>query len=400
MRAFTRLAIRLWFTYAQCTEVMAGTRTAHSHYLMTLEQLLAAENIIKSVHKCGTGVRWKASVQRLEISKLRIAGRIKEQLLTGNYVSRGYHQFSIIERGVQRQIHSLHVYDRAVQKLFCNYALKPVVYPHLIFDNSASQENKGTDFALRRLKEHLRWHLARYGKTGAIAVLDYSKFFSTVPHDRAIQLITQDQTDERICVYISSFVTDYGGTQGLGLGAENSQLCAILYPTALDKFIKERLHIHCYGRYMDDSYIIHPDAAYVRYCVKQITLFAAALGITINQCKSKIHNLRTDDFTFLKKHVHITATHKIIFSITHKTYAQERRALLQAYAEYTAGHIPLPAIIHGYQARRCYVQKYAGYHLVHELDKLFTALFAPFFSRPISYAHPGKHALLEEHNGT
>lgn len=148
---------------------------------MTLEQLLAAENIIKSVHKCGTGVRWKASVQRLEISKLRIAGRIKEQLLTGNYVSRGYHQFSIIERGVQRQIHSLHVYDRAVQKLFCNYALKPVVYPHLIFDNSASQENKGTDFALRRLKEHLRWHLARYGKTGAIAVLDYSKFSVRFP---------------------------------------------------------------------------------------------------------------------------------------------------------------------------------------------------------------------------
>jgi hypothetical protein len=38
-------------------------------------------------------------------------------------------------------------------------------------------------------------------------------------------------------------------------------MSAIFYPDKLDHFIKEKLRVRYYGRYMDDLYLIHADKA-------------------------------------------------------------------------------------------------------------------------------------------
>jgi len=47
------------------------------------------------------------------------------------------------------------------------------------------------------------------------------------------------------------------GNKGLGLGSQVSQISAVFYPNSVDHFIKDKLGIKTYGRYMDDGYIIH-----------------------------------------------------------------------------------------------------------------------------------------------
>ena len=336
-----------------------------------LEDLVEPVHILETMHRCGNGVRWKASVQRFEVDKLRWAATIRREVLSGTYKTKGFKRFDIMERGKLRHIQSVHISERTVQKLLCNYALKPTIYPRLIYDNSASQEGKGTEFALKRLKEHLRWHYARYGKNGAILVMDYHDFFGSIPHDGAIETMSDNLFDYRITRYVEDFVNAFDGDYGLGLGSETSQVGAICFPNEIDRLVKEKLGIHCYARYMDDSYLIHPDRKYVEYCLEEIKKVADRLGIQINDRKTLIHNMKTDDFVFLKKRVHITDTGKIVMRLTRENFRQEKLRILYLREEYDAGRMPISSIKQSYSAWRGYAKKYNTYRTVGKMDKFF-----------------------------
>jgi len=276
-----------------------------------------------------------------------------------------------MERGKVRHIQSVHVSERTVQKLLCQHALHKTIYPSLIYDNSASQKGKGTEFAIRRLVEHLRWHLARYSKNGAIAVIDFKDFFNSIPHDKVIEAMQEGQNDPMICKYIADFVNAFDGTRGLGLGSETSQIGAILYPTPIDKLVKDELGIHCYARYMDDAYIIHPDRKYVEHCLDRIRDKCVELNLSLSECKTKIHNLASDDFVFLKKRVHITESNKIVLRLTRKNIHDEKQRIRERRKDYLEGRAPLKAVFQSYQSWREYAKSYDAYHVVGEMDRFF-----------------------------
>lgn len=337
----------------------------------TLEYMMESEHLFKCMHKCGNGVRWKATVQRFEVDKLRWAASLRDEVLSGTYKTKGFMRFDIVERGKLRHIQSVHISERTVQKLLCNYALKPTIYPRLIYDNSASQEDKGTEFALKRLKEHLRWHFARYGKNGAILVMDFHDFFGSIPHKGAIETMSENLFDYRITRYVEDFVNAFDGDFGLGLGSETSQVGAICFPNKIDRLVKETLGIHGYARYMDDSYLIHQDRQYVEYCLDEIKKVACGLGIQINDKKTLIHNLRTDDFVFLKKRIHIADNGKIVMRLSRENFREEKKRILYLRKEYDAGRMPLSSIKQSYNSWRGYAKKYDTYHTVGKMDRFF-----------------------------
>ena len=53
----------------------------------------------------------------------------------------------------------------------------------------------------------------------------------------------------------------------------SSKWYALIYLDDLDRFIKEKLQIKGYIRYMDDFILIHKDKNYLRYCLKEIDRF-------------------------------------------------------------------------------------------------------------------------------
>lgn len=56
-----------------------------------------------------------------------------------------------------------------------------------------------------------------------------------------------------------------------------------MYLSGMDHFIKEKLGIRYYGRYMDDFYLIHEDKAYLQYCRGEIEQYVARLGLRDEQ---------------------------------------------------------------------------------------------------------------------
>lgn len=115
-----------------------------------------ADNLCRAFKKARRGVAWKESVQRYEASLLPNVLEAKRKLLAGEDVRRGFVEFTVNERGKMRNIRSVHISERVVQKCLCEQVLSPILERPLIYDNGASIKGKGTQFALKRLTAHLR----------------------------------------------------------------------------------------------------------------------------------------------------------------------------------------------------------------------------------------------------
>ena len=157
--------------------------------------------------------------------------------------------------------------------------------------------------------------------------------------------------------------------------------------------VKDELRVHCFARYNDDSYLIHPDRQYAEHCLRRITEKAAALGLEVHKAKTRIHNLATDDFTFLKKRVHITDTGRIILRLTRANIRREEARIRDHRAEYDAGRMQPAVILQSYQCWRSYAQKYNAYGAVGRMDKYFVEVMGDMLQREypgqrIRFRHP------------
>ena len=84
--------------------------------------------------------------------------------------------------------------------------------------------------------------------------LDVRKYFDSVPHDVLYRRLDRLIKDPRLLCLLHRIIGSFSTTPGRGLpiGSLTSQHFANAYLGALDRFVKERLRVTGYVRYMDD----------------------------------------------------------------------------------------------------------------------------------------------------
>ena len=190
-----------------------------------------------------------------------------------------FYEFDLLERGKLRHIKSVSARERGVQRCICDYCLVPLLSRSFIYDNGASLKNKGYTFSIRRTETHLhKYYHHHFNNNGYVLLFDFSKFFDTIQHDICFNIINNAISDQDLQNVAKDFINAFGDI-GLGLGSQISQILALASVNSLDHFIKEKLHIKYYGRYMDDGYLIHQDKKYLQYCLNEINIFCQKLGI-------------------------------------------------------------------------------------------------------------------------
>jgi hypothetical protein len=190
--------------------------------------------------------------------------------------------------------------------------LVPLLSKPLIHDNGASIKGKGVHFAPHRLICHLtRYYRRKKTNAGYALLIDFRKFFDNIDHKTLFAMINTRIKDAHLREIIRRFVSVFGQGKSLGLGSQIFQISAIYYPNKLDHFIKEKLRITYYGRYMDDLYVIHDDKTYLKYCFAEIKNVCASLKIMANEKKSRIVKLK-DGVPFLKGKYALQENGKIV----------------------------------------------------------------------------------------
>jgi hypothetical protein len=339
------------------------------------DRVASCNALVEAYRKSRRSVTWKASVQRYGMNLLRNTLQSRAALLKGKSVAQGFIEFDIFERGKKRHIKSMHFRERCVQRSLCDNALAPVLERSLIYDNGASLEGKGIHFALNRLDAHLHRFYRKNGfsNEGYVALIDFSGYFDSIQHGPTYDLLDRAFHDKRIVNLCRQFIEPFGA-QSLGIGSQISQVIAVAYPNAIDHFIKQELGIKFYGRYMDDSYLIHHNKAYLRQCLDRLIVEYAKLGIRVNPKKTQIIKL-SNGFTFLKRRHFLLPTGRIVKKPCRESITRMRRKLKKFKALVEAGEMTMDAVRCSYQSWRGYISHADSYKTVQSMDELFNELF-------------------------
>lgn len=230
----------------------------------------------------------------------------------------GVYNIFLITRPKVRVVMSQSIYDKVINHLVSYYILKPVILPCLIDSNVATIENKGTSYGIKLFRKYLIYNKCKYNNF-YILKFDISKYFYSIDHNILKELLKRkikdrdsldiifkiiDSTNRnyinndigKLINYYKNKISDrsiikqlediplYMCGKGLPIGNMTSQILAIFYLNDLDHYIKEKLGIKCYIRYMDDGVLIHYDKSYLKYCLNKIN------NICINKYKLKLNN--------------------------------------------------------------------------------------------------------------
>lgn len=341
---------------------------------MTFEEVFSIEHLLECARECLSGVTWKQSAQMFEINLLQWVATLRRDLLSGSYRSRGFNNFTICERGKRREISSVHISERCVQKCLVKYAMKPAIVPRLIYDNAATIEGRGTEFAVKRLREHLRWHLARYGRSGGILTVDYHNYFGGISHDLLLKMLRPIIKDDQVFNLIVYFVRCFPGDFGLGLGSEISQISAVFYPNSVDHLMKDERGVHGYARYMDDSYAISHDLGELRELREVIKQKSAELGLQLNDKMTQITRFDSGSFVYLKKRVFITEENKIVMRLTPKNITQRRRGIKKQNILIAEGRMTAESRQQSFNSWRGYAEKYDSHTSIMRLETMLDVM--------------------------
>lgn len=217
-----------------------------------LGRIADPDNLRLASWKAAKGKRYAAGVLAFQSDLDRNLLRLRQQILSGAVEVGNYHYFKVYEPK-ERQICA-----SAFPEQVLHHALMNVCDARferaLIADSFASRKGKGTYAALDRAK-YFTWANPWFLK------LDVRKFFESVHHDVLKNQLARLFREERLLGIFCRIIDSYAASpdRGLPIGNLTSQYFANHYLSGLDHFIKERLGMRAYVRYMDDLVLWHTD---------------------------------------------------------------------------------------------------------------------------------------------
>lgn len=140
-----------------------------------LEKSASLDNLFEATRLRSKGVAWKDSVLGFRTNIIPNIIRLRNELISGSYRILPYLWFLIYEPK-RREIEATAFRDGVVQKSLCKNYLYQEIVRHFIYDNSANQIGKGTDFARNRLKCQLHRFERKHGLEGWVVQFDIHNF--------------------------------------------------------------------------------------------------------------------------------------------------------------------------------------------------------------------------------
>jgi retron-type reverse transcriptase len=333
---------------------------------LTFEEICSFESLYKAYKRARIGKRKRLATAQYEASALFVTERLAFILASKRYVPSKFEMFYVYEPK-KRLVQAPAFVDKVVQHALVDNMLYDAITRSFIRDSHASQIGKGTHVGLDRLKFHmLDYFRKRKGRDeenrrklrlpprpmpewdyakGWVLKADVRKFFATIDHDVVKGMLRKRVEDDKVfdlmCTYIDN-------TDGLPLGYQKSQLLALMYLDEFDHWVKERLRVKYYGRYMDDFYLIHESKDYLRHCRHEINKYMVGLKLELNE-KTNIFPLR-NGIDFLGYHSYLTETGKVVRKLRHSAVKRMKSRIRKWKKELEAGRTSFKHIWNSYQA--------------------------------------------------
>lgn len=415
-----------WYTGLYRMPVNPKRQSFYFYLLMkyksdiTIEQVYTYTNMMCAFDICLDIVHWKKSVQSAESRALEVIGNDLHCILHEGKLPwlNPRNPIYIRERGKTRKITPIAFNSRVLQRCYCDFGLLPVFAPTLISTNGASMEDKGVAYTRKYCKKYLIEMFNLYGLDFYILKTDYKAFFDSIPHKECRLLLESAFEDQRMADFGMEFLTcaarhaaacmpegaekqkqleilERGEGIGIPLGSQVSQCMAVFVPSSVDHYIKDRMGIRHYIRYMDDIIVFAHTKEELMDILSAIRTASAKIGLTLNEEKTSIIPAK-NGFTFLKFRYRITETGRILCKPARTTITRSRRKLKRYHGLHGKGQMSLHDVCASMEAWKGHAAMGQNRQIFKNLLHQFKNLFGvSYFNAKSSEV---KHAIL--HNFT
>lgn len=207
---------------------------------------------------------------------------ILKSLNDGTYRVGKYREFIIYEPK-KRLIQSLPFRDRVVQQWYVEEFIKPIFVPKFIQDSYACINGRGVHSAVKKLNKYM-YNFSKKQPDFYILKCDIAKYFYSINKEILYHIIERYIKDKEVLALTKMLIYHDNEPVGIPIGNYTSQYFANIYLNQLDHFIKERLRVKYYVRYMDDFVLLLENKEKCKEILTQITGFLhKELGLTLNK---------------------------------------------------------------------------------------------------------------------
>jgi retron-type reverse transcriptase len=299
-------------------------------------KIITIDNLYKAAKKAEKGKRYQSKVAGFNFLLEPELLELQKELTNRTYQPGKYHSFDI-HVPKKRMISAAPYEDRVVHHALCNIVM-PLFEKSFIADSYANRKGKGTHAAILKYQQYAKQY--QY-----VLKCDIRKFFPSIDHEILKQLIRKkikckdtialmdkiidnSNPQEEHIIYFKNdnLFTPMQRRRGLPIGNLTSQWFGNIYMNEFDHFIKNKLSIKGYIRYVDDFVIFSNSKIELAETKQQIINFLSNYRLILHPNKSQIHQVN-DGVPFLG--FKIFPFHKTVLATSQKRY---RRFLNQKIA--------------------------------------------------------------------
>lgn len=339
---------------------------------MNIEDIIGFEALWDSMMKCKRGVIWKDSVAGFCLDAIRQVSHLYDELVDGIYKERP-HKYFTIRYPKERAIMSISFRDRVYQRSLNDVGIYPAMSKSFIYDNAACQKGKGADFARNRFKCHLQRYYRKHGADGYVLKMDVRGYYPNMRHDVAKETFKRRLAPE-VYQRAEAILDSFPGEVGFNPGSQIIQIAGISVLDGIDHYIKERLRVRHYLRYMDDMLIVGNDRAELGRIWKDVDKRLQEIGFELHPTKTRIIPIR-DGIMFLGFEYRLTETGKVIMSIDPTRVKAIRRKLYRMVKKAKVGLLTRAKVDESYQSWRSHAAKGNSWKLLKRMDTYYNSLW-------------------------
>jgi len=254
------------------------------------EKIISFKNLIFAYQKAKKGKTKKFYVKDFEENLAYNLKVLYDKLKNQTYKPRPLKTF-ILRDPKTRKISKSDFRDRIVHHALIK-VIEPTFDKTFIYDSCANRKGKGTLFALQRF-EIFKRKVTNNLQTEAFCLkADIKHYFQEVDREILLKIIQRKITDDRVVGLIILIINNFEENCGMPLGNLTSQFFANVYLNELDRFVKHKLKIKYYIRYVDDFVILHKSKYQLKFWKEEINIFLKEkLKLELHPEKSKIISL-------------------------------------------------------------------------------------------------------------
>ena len=215
---------------------------------------LKYEKLLKAHIKSRKGKGYRKEIILFNLKQEEYIMWLYEQLKNKTYKHGGYTEFYVTEPKL-RKIEKSRYLDRIVHRWVVDNFLEPCYVPKFINTSYACLKNRGMHKSAIYVKNTMRHCKAKWNEY-YILKMDVAKYFDNINKKILLKILERNIKDQELMWLIKEILYANKREKGLEIGNYTSQMFANIYLNEVDQYIKHKLKVKYYCRYLDDSIVI------------------------------------------------------------------------------------------------------------------------------------------------